>query len=632
MIISFNRPELTDLESAFSKEWVELDGKGTYASSTILGLNTRKKHGLFLISTQSTNQPLLILSHLQEEVFLNKESIPIYNVEYGNHLIFEGLKHIEKFNLDPFPTFIFSYNGIRIEKSLCLLRDKPQLVLRYHFNGLIPQGSRLVIRPFFAFRSTDAQVNPEIFENTEVFILGKQFRFLPNPEFPEVFMQYSDGQFINNPMWYHNFVYRRHPDSDKKPEDLLNPGFFEYTLHNNSQLFLSISLNESDPDQLKNLMEKEKERRSVFLRASAKRNEKENYIFGKVHHFLRLELGKNRFFSSNLFDHELHLSVHLLIITRLLQSGIEKSEIIKFYDALVFLLKNYSLEELFQGMVKEVKIDAATPFLVIRFLYLYHQHHEKGEAMLTSIQIMLEILELIRRNKLLFYKLKSHNLLERQYRKSDLQPKSDHEVFYPLRQNFVLNVLWYNSLHMVLELADLKKVRVRRYHRWVKKIKQHFYQQYVRGVVANPYQAIEEYGYAFHPSMIFALTFPLPLLEEKPAQIFYRLLIKQFLNENGITFPLRSKDRIENVYSPILIGDYLDGWQKLMKDKDFLLQYFQNISKHFESELSHGVLGYISSYQVADGVASPNKDNNPSGIACSEILYFFHRLREISKR
>src|SRR4030042_3825287 len=281
MKISFKRPELDDLAYSLSREWIELEAGGNYSSSTILGSNTRKKQGLFLIPVKTGTKPFLVLSHLQEEVFIDKEAHPLYNVEYQNHPIFAGLKYLEKFELDPFPTFHFSCRTTRIEKSLCLLPDKTQLIILYQIQGDVPPGTLLVVRPFFAFRLIDENVNPEHFENTETFIMDRQFRFLPNPELPEIFMQYSAGQFINSPVWYHNFVYR-HERSGENPEDLLNPGFFEVGLEKNNPLYLSITLQQVDPAELPEQYEHEKEKRSLFLRSIHKRTEAENYLFGKI--------------------------------------------------------------------------------------------------------------------------------------------------------------------------------------------------------------------------------------------------------------------------------------------------------------------------------------------------------------
>ena len=48
MEITFRKSQLEDVNKALTKEWIDSDSLGNYSSSTILGLNTRKKHGLFV--------------------------------------------------------------------------------------------------------------------------------------------------------------------------------------------------------------------------------------------------------------------------------------------------------------------------------------------------------------------------------------------------------------------------------------------------------------------------------------------------------------------------------------------------------------------------------------------------------
>ena len=47
--VSFNHDECLNLEQALKKEWLDTDGLGGYASSTIINCHTRKYHGLYVI-------------------------------------------------------------------------------------------------------------------------------------------------------------------------------------------------------------------------------------------------------------------------------------------------------------------------------------------------------------------------------------------------------------------------------------------------------------------------------------------------------------------------------------------------------------------------------------------------------
>lgn len=43
-MIQFKKPASRDLADALSREWLETNGLGGFASSTVIGLNTRRYH------------------------------------------------------------------------------------------------------------------------------------------------------------------------------------------------------------------------------------------------------------------------------------------------------------------------------------------------------------------------------------------------------------------------------------------------------------------------------------------------------------------------------------------------------------------------------------------------------------
>ena len=58
--------ENLNLENALNKEWLITNGIGGYASSTIIGANTRKYHGLLIAPLIPPAKRMLILSKLDE--------------------------------------------------------------------------------------------------------------------------------------------------------------------------------------------------------------------------------------------------------------------------------------------------------------------------------------------------------------------------------------------------------------------------------------------------------------------------------------------------------------------------------------------------------------------------------------
>ena len=51
-MIQFGKDTCGDLDAALRREWLETNGLGGFASSTIVGLNTRRYHGLLVAATK----------------------------------------------------------------------------------------------------------------------------------------------------------------------------------------------------------------------------------------------------------------------------------------------------------------------------------------------------------------------------------------------------------------------------------------------------------------------------------------------------------------------------------------------------------------------------------------------------
>ena len=55
----------SDFERASSREWLETNGIGGYASSTVSGANTRRYHGLLVAATQPPLGRVVMLSKFE---------------------------------------------------------------------------------------------------------------------------------------------------------------------------------------------------------------------------------------------------------------------------------------------------------------------------------------------------------------------------------------------------------------------------------------------------------------------------------------------------------------------------------------------------------------------------------------
>ena len=95
------------LETALEKEWIITNGIGGFASSTIIGANTRKYHGLLVVPIIPPARRRLILSKLDESIEVDGRKYDLFT-NIGKNYISQGYKYQESFIKELFP--MFEYN------------------------------------------------------------------------------------------------------------------------------------------------------------------------------------------------------------------------------------------------------------------------------------------------------------------------------------------------------------------------------------------------------------------------------------------------------------------------------------------------------------------------------------------
>ena len=71
--ITFNQETLSRFGEVMRKEWLITNGLGGYASSTVLGINTRKYHGLLVAALHPPGDRTVCVSKLDEDVFVGND-------------------------------------------------------------------------------------------------------------------------------------------------------------------------------------------------------------------------------------------------------------------------------------------------------------------------------------------------------------------------------------------------------------------------------------------------------------------------------------------------------------------------------------------------------------------------------
>ncbi len=138
------------IENGLTKEWIITNGIGGYASSTIIGCNTRKYHGLLIAPLTPPARRYLILSKIDESIEMEGKKYNLYTNMSTNY-ISKGYKHQESFEKDYIPTFSYKIEDTLINKSICMKYMENTVCILYKIkNG--KKYSKLTLAPIINYR------------------------------------------------------------------------------------------------------------------------------------------------------------------------------------------------------------------------------------------------------------------------------------------------------------------------------------------------------------------------------------------------------------------------------------------------------------------------------------------------
>ena len=138
-------------EAASSVEFYAGSGTGAYAASSVSGANTRRYHALLAAPLERPMGVFIFLAGLEEMLLVGSGRHYISTHEYPGAVFPEGWRHLQSFEMDPLPTFIYEAQGARVRKRIASVPGSPTVVISYELlDG--PAGTGIEIRPLGAFR------------------------------------------------------------------------------------------------------------------------------------------------------------------------------------------------------------------------------------------------------------------------------------------------------------------------------------------------------------------------------------------------------------------------------------------------------------------------------------------------
>lgn len=237
--MDFGKSNWRTYEQGIQKEWLLTNGIGGFSSSTIIGANTRRYHGLLVASLKPPVSRHLILSKIDESVTIDEESFNLFSYEVPGFTM-QGYHHLERFQHNLLPEYVYRVKDVYIEKKVCMVYGENTVAVVYHIiNGASKVNLKLT--PLVNFRDYH-------FNSSRAYMgFNKKYKkdvltVTPTYYDIDINLYCSEGKFKDlEDTWFYNMDYALERERGlSSTEDHYIPGFFEVDVKPMEQKYVTV--------------------------------------------------------------------------------------------------------------------------------------------------------------------------------------------------------------------------------------------------------------------------------------------------------------------------------------------------------------------------------------------------------
>lgn len=544
MKISFDKTITQNLEKALTLEWLETNGLGGWASSTIIGANTRRYHGILVAATNPPVGRVVLLSKLDETIDHHGKRLELQCNRYPGTLHPKGYHSLERFEKELFPVFHYNTDGIKLKKTIAAIKGENTTIILYEVISAI-SSFVLELQPFVAARYYHnlTQVNDAIRKDAK--FKNGLLKVMPYDGFEELYIQVPNSMFEHHPEWYFNFEYplERQRGLDYT-EDLFTYGHFTVNLNLGDQFGIIISTQNPSDKNAYELFENEKQRRlKLFTNLSTQDDiskrltlAADQFIVRKGENLKTIVAGYH-WFTDWGRDAMISLPGLTLVTGR--------------YDDAREILRTFT-KYIDQGMLPNDfpdiedapeynSADTTLWFFIALYKYL---HYTKDEKFIQKemMPVLKEIIEWHLKGTRFNIHTDKDGLLyagEPGYKLTWMEAKVDDKIISPRHGKAVeTNALWYNALMIYAELLnkfETSKI-ANEFERRAENVKRKFQEVFWYDYEGYFYDYVdgETKDNSLRPNQIFALSLPYPLVSGERAKQVFKVILKKLYTPYGL--------------------------------------------------------------------------------------------------
>ena len=536
-----NEKSFSSFENGIKKEWLIANGIGGYSSSTIIGANTRKYHGLLVAALDENYERFLVLSRLNEEIEMDKKSYSISSNECPGY-VENGFKYQKCFAKEYLPEFFYDVKGVQIIKKIGIVHGENKIAVTY----TIKTGNNNVkfkLSPIINFRNfhetKDLYRDEQTVEENKVKIRLNSKHNL--------YMAISEGEYIKYyNTYYQNMIYREEKARGLDfCESHYMPGSYEISLLKNEEKTIEFVASVDDKLEFnlkpnaESIIKSEETRMQKVCKIYGAKDDVEKDLAISADSFV-IEKGYGKtiiagyhWFSDWGRDTFIALEGILLKANRFIDA---KNIILTFSKH----IKNGLVPNLIgeDGGQSYNSVDASLWY--INSVYKYYKYTGDISLVHDVYDKLLEIIEAYKNGTDYEIKMDDDGLITEGNKNTQLtwmDAKIGDYIPTPRNGKAVeINALWYNALNIMKRFSELlEKDFDKDLISKVKKSFEIFYKEH------GLYDTVEPLSDKIRPNQIFAVSLDFPILDTEKANDVVDVIEEELLTDKGLK-TLNSKD------------------------------------------------------------------------------------------
>ena len=645
--MKYSKEEL-NLENGLKKEWLVTNGIGGFASSTIIGTNTRKYHGLLVVPIIPPARRRLILSKIDESIIIDKRKYELFT-NVGKNYISQGYKYQISFEKSMLPVFQYKVEDVEITKIICMEHFKNTVGVYYKIkNG--KKSSKLILTPVMNFRNAHGINKNHIFK-VEQKVKGQKLELKIDDGNP-IYIKINDGKYIehHNDTFFNMFYIEEEKRGFEAEENHTVPGRYEIELEPGEEKEVSfICSTEENIEEI--------DARALIVKEKARLNK--IIIESKLINTEKLDKTNEEKERDELIK-EFLIATDNFIIKRPLFNTYSAiagypwfldwmRDTLISYEGLFLKTKRFdNAKKVLQHCIRDIKyglipntyseddyrplynsVDAS--LLFFEQVKKYLEYTENYEFIMQEIYPKMENIienyskgiDLDNNNIYMDYdglissgtEMTQNTWMDAKYAGIAVTPRNGKAV--------EINAMWYNALKIMQELAikNNENDKAKKYEKMAKKCKKSYQEKFYNKRRKCLYDVLGDSK--IRPNQLFALSLTYPVLEptSEEAQNMVETVTKKLLNNYGLKSLAKGEENYVEIYEgdscrrdfsyhqgitwTWLLGPYYNALKRLAKEsknkadrtkfEEQLKEFTANVIKTFKIELNErGCVGSIA--------------------------------------